>query len=86
MAFADEYHIAYTIKSDRQSTLQKSAPLKMMIDSLSLSNNITKPSTTRIKTLMSDPETVEKCCEKYESNDVAFISPEHNTTDALTQL
>ena len=86
MAFADEFDMKYTIKYDIQSILNKVILLRMLTDSLSLFDVLTKATVTTEKRLMIDLQNVKDSYHNNEIYHVAFILSENTLADPLTKL
>lgn len=78
--------MAYVTKYDLQMMIGLLIPLRMITDSLSLFDVLTKASTTTEKRLKIDLQTVQNSYDKSEIQDVAFIRSEYNIADVLTKM
>lgn len=85
-SFADAFDFAFTAKTDLENILKKDIPLRMLTDSKSLFDIITKNSHTSEKRLQIDIQVIREAYEKHEISDVGFIRSENNPADAFTKL
>ena len=85
-AFADAFDYSYTMKHDLENILRKTIPLKMLTDSKSIFDVITKPSTTTKKRLLINIKAIREGYENLENSNVGFVRSNNNQADAFTNL
>lgn len=86
MAFADVFHLAYTIKFDLRIMKSKQIELSMMTESLSLSDVLKKSTMTTETKLMIGLQTIKKSYRKLKLNAVSLIRSEFILADSLTKI
>ena len=86
LAFADAFDTAYMIKRDLEEILKQNVPLKMLTDSKSLFDVITRSSQMSEKRLMIDIAGVREAYRNMEICDIGHIRTANNPADAMTKL
>ncbi|MEM1283154.1 MAG: reverse transcriptase domain-containing protein [Chlamydiota bacterium] len=85
-AMADAFDYAFTLKQDLEIILNQKVPLRIITDSKSLFDIITKNSSSIEKRLMIDIKSVRHGYESMEISDIGFARSTCNPADAFTKI
>lgn len=86
MAFADTFDMFFTLRHDLEKITSCKLPKRMMTDSKSLFDVLTKTTMTTKKRLIIDLQTVKNAYASFEVSDVALLLSKFNIADALTKV
>jgi hypothetical protein len=86
MAFADGVDMAVMLKHDIERMLDRTIPIQVFTDSLSLFDVITRSTTTVEKRLMIDIAAAKEAYKEGTLDTIGFIRTRFNPADAFTKI
>lgn len=85
-AFADAYDMAYCVKRDLETIMERRVPLMMFTDSKSLFDVFTKCSQTKERRLMIDLQAVRDAYSRHQITNIGHVCGRNNPADEMTKI
>ena len=85
MAFVDEFDLAYLLREQLIRVLRTRLPIKMLTDSKTLFDVVTRGTLTTERRLVIDLMAVRESYARGDVSDIGHVRSEHNLADELTK-